>query len=586
LSAAPLWLPTPGGQAFAWYHAPHPGGQRECAVLLCDPFGWHRMVLHATYRELALRLAAGGFPVLRIDYPGTCDSEGWPRESARVETWLRSLEAGVEHLKAFSGARQVALSGALLGGTLAVMLAARRLDVTALALWGTYLQGRTAVRSELAAAGAATPIADDGAAPGAASGDREAFGFLLTAELIEDLRRVDLLCVPVRNVRRALLLPRAASAIDASRLGAHLAAAGTEVDLRERSRDDLEGVLHAAGAGHPRGTIDDIAAWLEQYFPQRHAAPAATAVHAAEVMLRVGSARLRESAVFLGAGAGIFAIATEPLDRPVLEPAVVLVTGGRNHRSGINRNYTEWARRLGALGHRVLRIDQRGIGDSPPPSGRRDALYSREGRQDVLDAVAWLKARGAGAVACVGLCAGSYQAFHAALAGTSIDALVMLNPLAFHDDRANDTDRPTRLQKMLRRIRRRALKLGKRLFPGARVLARAERRIAASFLKLSERGIDVCIVYNDNEPYLGFLERALLPVRERLAASGRFRIETVGLADHIFSPLAVQARVTAVLVGYIGELAKRSLTLSYTGARAPGLRLADQNGTAIEQRQS
>jgi hypothetical protein len=56
LSAAPLWLPTPGGQAFAWYHAPHPGGQRECAVLLCDPFGWHRMVLHAAYRELALRL--------------------------------------------------------------------------------------------------------------------------------------------------------------------------------------------------------------------------------------------------------------------------------------------------------------------------------------------------------------------------------------------------------------------------------------------------------------------------------------------------------------------------------------------------
>ena len=160
----------------------------------------------------------------------------------------------------------------------------------------------------------------------------------------------------------------------------------------------------------------------------------------------------------------------------------------------------------------------------------------------------------------------------------------MLNPLAFHEDRANDSDGPTPMRKVLRRIHRGARSFGRRLFPEARFLI--ERKIAKSFVGLVERGVDVCIVYSDNESYMPFVERALRPVRERLAATGRFRIEAVGGSDHIFSPLAVQAQVTATLIAYVGELTARAVDLSCGDSQTPALGLAGNKGAAIEQRQS
>jgi pimeloyl-ACP methyl ester carboxylesterase len=554
-----MWIPTAGGQVFAWYHPAAAGRWRDCAVLLCDPFGWQRMVLHLPYRHLALRLAAAGFSVLRVDYPGTCDSEGWPRESARVETWLRSLDEALRALKAWSNASHLALFGALLGGTVAAALAARRQDVSALALWGAYARGRTAVRAELAVAEALQPHAQASASPASASGDREAVGFLLSAEMMADLTRLDLLQMAFGGVRSALIVPRTRGSSAEAGFARHLAGQGATVDFRAEPHDELDAILHQGGAGNPRATIEDIAAWLELKFGPAHHAPAARTAPLCppEVALSTLGTRIRESAVFLGADRGIFAIASEGLERPAQEPAVVLVSGGRNHRSGINRNYTEWARKLAALGHTVLRIDVRGLGDSPPKSHRTDALYNVQGRHDVLDAVDWLKARGFRRAVCVGLCAGSYQAFHAALNGDSLAGVVMLNPLAFHADRANDTDRPSRLQKLARRIARRLQRAARRVFPNAAILTRAERRIARSFVDLCERGVDVCIIYNDDEPYLDFLQRALRPIRDRLDAGGRFRIDTVEGSDHLHSPLAAQAQVTELLLRYVAELARR-----------------------------
>lgn len=557
MNAAPMWIPTPGGQVFAWYHAPA-GRARDCAVLLCDPFGWHRMVLHRAYRNLALRLADAGFAVLRVDYPGTCDSEGMPRDSARVETWLGSLDAAAGFLKTRSGVTQLAVVGMLLGGTLGALLASRRNDVAALALWGAYVSGRTAVRTELAVAATLQPHAERGLPPAETNGDREAVGFLLSEKMMQDLKKVDLLRTTFASVRSALVVPRTSTSAAEAGLARHLASTGPAVDFRSAPRDDLDAVLHEGGAGDPEATLDDVAGWLELKFPGMHRTPAAGAApgHAAEVVLAASGTRIRERAAFLGRDGGIFGIVSEPLDRPQQDLAVVLVSGGRNHRSGINRNYTEWARKLAALGHRVLRLDLRGLGDSPVPESRRsDVLYGVEGRRDVLDAVAWMKAHGARRVACVGLCAGSYQAYQAALAGDSVDAVVMLNPLAFHADRANDTDRPSRLRRLVRRISRRLHGAARRVFPHASIVLRAERRIAGSFLELCERGTDVCVVYNDSEPYLAFLRRALQPVRARLDASGRFRIETVEHSDHIYSPLAAQAQVTQILLRHMADLA-------------------------------
>lgn len=547
LAATPGWIRTPSGQCFAWYHRPLPARARSCAVLLCDPFGWNRMVLHLAYRMLALRLCEAGYAVLRIDYPGTCDSEGWPRDRARVEAWLSCLDAGADRLLEWSGARELAAFGALLGGTMATLLSARRSDVKGLVLWGAHAQGRSMIRTEMAAtamrsAGAGRPP------PGHREGDQEALGFLLTQSMAGDLRAIDLLTQRVAQVRHALVLPRFSGAPD-RRLAEHLAMQGAAVDCRDSVPDELEPLLHQGGAGLPEATVEEVAAWLDGAFPERAPVPRASAPGPApEVDLHEAGGVVRESIVQVGPDS-IFGILAQPVAPGGNGLALLLVNGGHNHRAGINRNYTEWARRFAVRGHQVLRIDVRGLGDSaPPPGSPPGRLYTDEGTQDVLNAVRWLRDRGAEDVCCAGLCAGGYHAFHAALRDPSIPAVIMLNPLRFHADRADA--RPARgLPRVVSRIK-------DRLPRGIRTWAAPEQRVARSFAFLAARSVDVRIVYNANEGYREFLEGALHSVRHELHASGRFRIEQVDPSDHIFSPLWAQAEVSERLDALIQELTR------------------------------
>ena len=569
---AAMWIPTPSGHLFAWYHPPAVGTNRRCAVLLVDPFGVDRMVLHLTYRRLALRLAELGFAVLRVDHPGTCDSEGSPREHARIDAWMCGLDAAADRLRRWSGAGELSVCGLLLGGTLAAMLAARRNDVTAMVLWAPYVLGRAAVRASVAATATCRSNPEGREPSSAADGDQEALGFLLSRELIEDLHSVDLLRTTPVAVRHALLVSRGPCAPE-SKLVPHLAAARIAVDVQNRPHDDIEDLLQAAGQGDPRTTIEEIADWHSRMFPREAGvAPAGRPVlDPSEVVLtEAGGIRVRESAVWLGTDGGVFAIASEPADGAVREPAVVLVNGGANHRPGINRSHTEWARLLAGRGHRVLRIDIRGLGDSPPSRPElQGVLYLDETRQDVLDAAGWLRERGAQTVCAVGLCAGGYQAYHAALAGSAIDAIVLLNPLRFHEERLGAANldlaggarwrsalhQAVRPHDLLRAGPRLARKILRRFGPEAM----AARRLRGCLLDLTERGVDVAVVYNQNEPAFEYLRSVIHPVRRRLEATGAFRIEMVGHADHIFSPLWVQERVTDVILHHVGALAARTL---------------------------
>ena len=50
------------------------------AVLLAPPFGWEEIAAHRAVRDWAAHLAAHGYPVLRLDLPGTGDSAGGPTD--------------------------------------------------------------------------------------------------------------------------------------------------------------------------------------------------------------------------------------------------------------------------------------------------------------------------------------------------------------------------------------------------------------------------------------------------------------------------------------------------------------------------
>jgi alpha/beta superfamily hydrolase len=168
-------------------HHPPTGAERRTAVVVCPPFGQEQMRAHRSLRELAVRLGAAGFHTLRFDLSGTGDSAG-EGEDARLERWVADVRVAADEMRELAQAPRVALAGLRLGATLAVLAAAGRRDLAALALWEPIVSGR-AYRTELADAHAAW-YRDH--ARGAAPTADEALGFPLPPALAADLDGVDL----------------------------------------------------------------------------------------------------------------------------------------------------------------------------------------------------------------------------------------------------------------------------------------------------------------------------------------------------------------------------------------------------------
>jgi dienelactone hydrolase len=588
------FLESPFGPLFAAYHPPEGASVREVAVIFCDPFGSDRMNLHLAYRALALHLAELGFPVLRLDYPGTCDSAGSPRDPKQVASWLRALGLGADWLKARAGVATLGAFGALLGGTVATVFAASRPDVRALALWGAYPSGRAFLR-EVKAFEAMRAGNRGGARPARfAEGDQEAIGFLITAETAEAIRALDALKTGAPIAERAAIFRRNARA-SVEPLAGHLRGAGVEVEVEPEATVDM-----AAFSGEPvplpRAFVEAFGRWWSEAYPARRARPSPGHALARVAHVRAeGGRRVREEVLRFGDDGGLFGILTSPVaDARVDRPAVLLVNGGGNHRAGINRNHTEWARAWAERGLTVLRMDIRGLGDSPAdPRAPWPVLYRGETRADVQAALDLLSGRfGFGRVVAVGLCAGAYQAFHAALGDPRIEGLVMLNPLRFQRPEERATGERGELEYApLAHYLRAAIDLGAwrrlalerrdprvfarfvarrlhaRAAAGARALAvmglvrplesialrernpppRPAGWLAGALFDLLERGARVLVVFDDSNPILPAFVESLDRDRRRLVESGRFEVEVLTGADHIFSPLVSQEQLTAIL---------------------------------------
>ncbi len=576
------YIESPYGPLFVCYHPPRDGAPRGAAVLFCDPFGSDRMNLHRAYRAFALHLSSLGFPVLRVDYPGTADSAGTPRDPGHFASWLAALDVAADFLAKESGATELGVFGALLGGTIATAFAAARPEVTAAALWGPYPSGRAYLR-ELRAFRALTPANPNGVRPeGFREGDEEAIGFLLTAESAASLGALEL---GTSGMKAAAVFPRnRATSVD--RVRDALARGGVAVDVVTEPDFDMNMLVNDKQP-LPRALVEAVGAFFDRAFPRAEPSRVSRLgpTLAREVVLAAPSGEpVRETVANFGDDGELFGIVTTPLAGASAErPAVILLNGGHNHRAGINRNYTEWARTWSALGLTVLRMDIRGLGDSPPdPRQIGQVLYRDATRRDVADAMTFLGERhGASRFVVLGLCAGGYQAFHTALVDPRIAALVMLNPLRFerldeeqpvsrgevggglplrhYARKALDPEAWRRFVAAKRDLRplvkRFATKLARRAaIHGRRLTFVLSRRdvppatwLSGAFLQLVDRGCEVLLVFNEGDPMAPILDEQTGPDRRRLERGGRFRVEHVPDADHIFSPIASQEAVERIV---------------------------------------
>ena len=430
----PAYFGDPSGALFGWLHHAPGASARDCVAVICAPIGYEYTHSHRSVRHLADRLARCGVPALRFDYHGTGDSPGTDLDPGRLARWQADILVAVAEAKAWSGRESVCLIGLRLGATLGAF-AASDCDVDLLVLWNPCVKGRAFVRELQAIAMTAERTATT------IEGALECAGFIVTAETIADLQKVDLTKRPVRARRRILLLGRDDQPPEPALLR-HLAECAVPFD-----HENVPGwagmMLEEQFTVVPDAALDTLTGWVVRNSalpstPSRVRdaldAPRTTLAIAFDD-IRGARANIEERLVRFGSDGHLFGVLSRlPDDRE--RPAIILLNAGSVHHVGPHRNYVALARNLAAMGFACLRFDLEGIGDSILRGiGRENHPYPDTAVPDARAALEALANQfGYRQFIPMGLCSGAFGAFHTGLSVPehSIAELVVINPLTFY----------------------------------------------------------------------------------------------------------------------------------------------------------
>ena len=556
-----------GGLA-GMYHA----AQGDTAVLLISPWGFEELCSRMTYRLLAERLAALGYPCLRFDLPGTGHSAFASAEIVEEDAWRRALVAAYDHLRCLSHLRKIIVLGQGLGGLLAAHLAQVR-PVEGLVLLAPASQGRGHLR-EVAAWTAMTKAEFKVSSTDGPAGGLMSAGFVLSAATANEIRQLKPLgSLPV-VVQRVLLAKRPENAGDI-RLLEELSANGLSVDGIEFS-DHADYVSSPIFGSVPEATLDSVLRWLREYFPVGTGVPMSDFAHPEAARLE-GDGYAEEFARF-GPSDMFFGAYTTPIQGAASKTAVLILNAGADHSVGWGRYSVDLARALGRQGVPTLRIEQAGIGETPLwPGQEQPVMYSLQANDDVACAIEWLaEKRGIERVVLVGRCSGAYPAFLCAVSDHRVAACVLINVRKLHWEPDEDILKAIRepvepidtYRQNLRSTRqfKRILsgelsvstvvrKLSKTLVAvAARKVSpllgnhsrhvRIIRIVQARLQALTAREVPVALIYSQGDPGLHDLCEWAGTGFAKLAAHPNVEVHVIEGADHNLSPMPVRAEVT------------------------------------------
>jgi alpha-beta hydrolase superfamily lysophospholipase len=410
MSAVSSWFGPSARPLFGWAHVPADGSATG-AVVLCPPLARELAATQVCYRTVADRLADAGMLAIRFDYDGTGDSAGDDADPDRVRSWV----ASIGHAVAFArrcGVATVSLLGMRIGGPLAAVAAAG-LDIDALVLWDP-ISGRPFVRGE----SALRRLRFD--EPPASGEVTELPGFVFGTDTVAALGA---LSVPAaaRPPARVLLLTRPGQTPHTELTEA----VGTTPERADALGQEQMLEVEPGQRRTPEETIDQVVAWLSSGPVADRATVSVPRQDAA--LVPVGDGFVTERAVRLGP-AGLFAIAAEP-ERSSDAPTVLMLNAGTDWHVGPNRLWVELSRRWAAAGVRCVRLDESGLGDSPPrPGNAANVVRAPDAFDDVAEAAAAVSPEDPGNVVLLGLCSGGYQALENALAG-AVRGVYAINPV-------------------------------------------------------------------------------------------------------------------------------------------------------------
>jgi alpha-beta hydrolase superfamily lysophospholipase len=435
----PFHLSTGDTTILAVHDAPEVGIEGRRPVLICPPWGWEDVASYRTRRGWARRLAAGGHDTLRFDLPATGNSDGRPSDEGVLEAWVTAIIAAAGWLATATGTTSVAALGLGLGGLLGLQAVGDGAPIDALALWGVPGSGRRFVREVRAFASLQSWTSEPDFDPGVIEGWIEAAGFGLSPDTIGALSRL----APgerVGDLRDVLAFERDGIPVEAKLLD-KLGVAGVTLES-------------APGAGwgefvsHPERTAlsDVVAARFEAWLDglpavARYGCDSVEPTAPDGVPVTLCSGDVRETAVTLSApwGATVGVLA-EPAGGGDRDLCSVFLNAGAVRMVGPSRLWTETARDWAATGLTSFRVDLEGIGEADgEPAGTLQVgdLYASRYVDQVRAVLDELERRGWGRrFLLVGLCAGGYWAFQAAVADDRVIGVFAVNAgaLRWHPD--------------------------------------------------------------------------------------------------------------------------------------------------------
>jgi len=514
----PIHFGAPDRALFGFYHPPKEGPWRAAGVVLCNPIGTDQTRSDRTYRHLAERLSAAGFACLRFDLFGTGDSAGDEFFPGIVRAWVDDVRAASEELRARSGARTIALVGLRLGATLALMQAAEQGDVDSLVLWNPCVSGAAFVSEVTKLHKLYLRIEPQmaGARPASADGE-EALGCFLPRGLVEELSRIDLLQTARRPARRTLVVD-GGNVPGQGALVARLNDLGASPQLQMHpGHKFLITVSHRSLV--PDEAIDSVVAWLAEGHPMSMGSDAPRPCEP-------GSAPFRERPLLFGNGRPLFGILTpaDPARARPSRPPIVMTNAGCVNRVGPHRMYVKMARRWAQLGFDVLRVDLSGIGDSPVVPGERENLtYPVSALADLGEA---MRTFGGRQVIIAGLCSGGDYAFQLGASDAPLAGAWLLNPRTFCvlDLAAVESGVP----------------------PASPV-----DDVPRSLRKMADRGVDTLLIVSRNDPGVAYVDvHAAVEMHALVGTPGFQRVDLDG-ADHSFTPVVAQKRVSDLLTEHL-----------------------------------
>jgi alpha-beta hydrolase superfamily lysophospholipase len=464
----PTWLGADESPLFGWFAAPQDLRVRG-GVVICPPLGEEARSARRTLRELAIRLAAEGFLVLRTDYPGTGDSAGDLNEVVD-DRWAGTVDAAVRFMTD-AGCERVALVGMRMGATIAAVAAARAPQPpTALVMWDPCQSGRSFLREQAMLHNAmreASGSAPTGsvATPGYVYGPSEVAALsALSADAAAQLdsERTDV-TVLFRDDRPT-----------PSALADRLATAGFTID-RSSGQDELLNVS-PLDAVVPESTVNAIVSTLSEAMGTSEPRTVHPDLRASTIV-RTDVGPVTERFVEVGSNR-LFGIETRSAADGV---EVMFLNVANESHIGPARLWTTLARRWAAEGGlTATRLDFTGLGDSPDVGGRSRETPLEPGWIDDLDEIVAERHTDGRELVLVGLCSGAYAGFEAALRGT-VTGVIAINPMLDSIDTTVIHRRPE-----VTDPRRRAVRLWPdRLFR----LAIKHRRVAQTLWRLLQQTV-------------------------------------------------------------------------------------------------